>query len=71
MSLAADMLSSIIFPDEIKVKVEPIQVVVSINGAEALANIEEPIRDMISADVTAAINDRINQVTGETHEGTV
>ncbi len=68
-STAAQALASVIIPDTIQVSVAPVQVSVNVNGAEALANIEQPIQQMIAEQVNAAINKNINTITGETNEG--
>jgi len=71
LNQAAQTLANLTIPETIEVQIAPVQVNVNINGAEALANIEEPIQDMIATQVREALGNSINPITGETQEGTI
>lgn len=64
----SEQLANITIPDTITVSIAPVQVNVNINGAEALASIEAPIRDMITKQINTAMSRNINPITGETNE---
>ncbi len=69
MSQASQQLANLNIPETISVEVAPVQVIVTINGAEVLANIEGPMGDLVSKKINTAINQHINVITGETNEG--
>lgn len=61
-------LGNIVIPERIQIESAPVQVNVVINGAEALANMQEGIQGMVAEKVTQAINQAVNPITGETTE---
>ena len=63
----ATQLANMVIPNSIELQVAPLQVNVNINGAEALASMEGPIGDMVTARINEALNKNIN-LNGETNE---
>ena len=61
-------LGNIVIPERIQIESAPVQVNVVINGAEALANMQEGIQGMVAEKVTQAVNQAVNPITGETTE---
>ena len=69
LNAAADKLSNISLPSSIDINFggSPIQVVVSVNGAEALAGMDSSLKEMISSKVNVEIRKHID-FTGATKE---
>jgi len=67
LNQAAESLKNIVIPERIQIESAPIQVNVVINGAEALANMEEGIKEMVAGKIQTAINQSVNPITGETN----
>jgi len=68
---ASQNLQNINIPERITMEVAPMQVNVVINGAEALANMQDSLRDMVTSEISAALSRHINVITGETNENFV
>ena len=68
LNQAAQSIEALNIPDTIQITVAPIQHSVNINGAEALAQIEPAIIDLVTAQIHKAIGESINTITGETQE---
>lgn len=68
LAQASANLQKVNIPSTIEVTVAPMQVNVVVNGAEAFANMQEPIRDLVNSEVSKALNNQINPITGETNQ---
>jgi hypothetical protein len=66
LAQAAHNLQSINIPTRITLEMAPVQVNVVLNGAEVLANMQEPIKSMVLGEINRAVRTHINPFTGET-----
>lgn len=66
LNLVAQQFNKLNIPTRIEVQVAPVQVNVIHNGAEVFATMEPKIAQMIGNQVSRALNQSINPVTGET-----
>ena len=70
MMRAAEMFKDVSIPTSIELKATH-TVNVVMNGAEVLAQLGEPLQQMIVAKTSEAIRKHINPLTGETTEGVI
>lgn len=68
LNAAVKQLSEIHIPEKIQIESAPIRVEVVINGAEAFANMQGPIGELVQGKIRDALGKAINPITGETSE---
>lgn len=68
LAQAAHSLQNINIPTRITLEMAPVQVNVVLNGAEVLANMQEPIKSLVVGEISKAMKNHINPFTGETKD---